>query len=82
VRWIIVISLRADRIWGPINLLCSGYWRLFPFWLKRQGREADHSSKTNAEVKKEWNCISTPQYAFMTYCSVTYAQRQFYLLPE
>jgi hypothetical protein len=34
--------------------------------LKRQGREADHSAPTSAEVKKMWIYTSTPSpYVFM-----------------
>jgi hypothetical protein len=33
--------------------------------VKSRGSEADHSSPTNAEVKKMWIYTSTPQYAFM-----------------
>jgi hypothetical protein len=33
--------------------------------IKRQGREADHSPPTSAEVKKMWICTSTPLYVFM-----------------
>jgi hypothetical protein len=33
--------------------------------IKRQGRVADHSPQTNAEVKKMWIYKSTPPYAFM-----------------
>jgi hypothetical protein len=32
--------------------------------VKRQGREADHSPPTNAEVKKMWIYTSTPPYIF------------------
>jgi hypothetical protein len=46
--------------------------------VKRQGREADHLPPSSAEVKNEWSCTSTPQYAFMAWCSVK-AQRQLYL---
>jgi hypothetical protein len=35
--------------------------------VKRQGREADHSPPTRAEVKKMWIYTSTPPYAFMAY---------------
>jgi hypothetical protein len=31
----------------------------------RQGREADHSPPTSAEVKKTWIYTSTPPYVFM-----------------
>jgi hypothetical protein len=35
--------------------------------VKWQGREADHSPPTNAEVKKMWIYTSTPPYVFMSY---------------
>jgi hypothetical protein len=49
---------RPDRLWGPPNLLYNGYWGSFP-GVKRQGREADHSPPTGAEVKKMWIYTST-----------------------
>jgi hypothetical protein len=33
--------------------------------VKRPGRDADHSPRTSAEVKKMWIYTSTPTYAFM-----------------
>jgi hypothetical protein len=33
--------------------------------VKRQGREADHSPPTSAEVKEMWIYTSTPPYTFM-----------------
>jgi hypothetical protein len=39
--------------------------RAFSPGVKRQGREADHSPPTNAEVKKTWIYTSTPPYVFM-----------------
>jgi hypothetical protein len=51
---------RPDRLWGstqpPIQWVPG---------VKRQGREADHSPPTSAEVKKMWIYASTPPYAFM-----------------
>jgi len=44
--------------------------------VKRPGREADHPLLFSAEVKNAWLYISTPQYAFMAWCSVK-AQGQY-----
>jgi hypothetical protein len=40
--------------------------RGFSLGVKRQGREAEHSPRTIAEVKKTWIYTSTPPYALMT----------------
>jgi hypothetical protein len=61
---IVSFPLRTDRLWGPPNLLSNGYLELSPK-VKRQGREADHSHPTSAEVKKMWRYASTLPYAFM-----------------
>jgi hypothetical protein len=45
---------------------------------KRPGREADHSSRSSAEVKNARTYTSPPQYAFMSWCSVK-AQERLYL---
>jgi hypothetical protein len=47
--------------------------------VKRQGRESDHSPPSSADVKNVWSYTSTPQHAFMAWCSVKKAQRQLYL---
>jgi hypothetical protein len=39
-------------------------------WVKRPGCETDHSPPSSAEVKNAWRHTSTPQYAFMAWCSV------------
>jgi hypothetical protein len=47
-----------------------GYLGLFPWRVKLSGREADHSPPSSAEVKNAWICTSTPQFAFVVWCSV------------
>jgi hypothetical protein len=46
--------------------------------VKRPEREADNSPPSSAGVKNAWSYTSTPQYAFMAWCSVK-AQGQLYL---
>jgi hypothetical protein len=38
--------------------------------VERPGCEADHSPPGSAKVKNVWRHTSTPQYAFMAWCSV------------
>jgi hypothetical protein len=45
--------------------------------VKQARCEADHSPPSSDEVKNVWSCTSTPQYAFMAWCSVK-AQWQLY----
>jgi hypothetical protein len=44
-------SYRPDRLWDPPRFLSSGYRG----WVKRQGREFDHSPPSSAEVKNGGN---------------------------
>jgi hypothetical protein len=53
--------------------------------IKRTGRETDHSSPSNAEVKNAWRYTSAPQYVFMAWYLVkltviTFAFTLLYLL--
>jgi hypothetical protein len=61
---------RSDRLWGPPSLLSKGHQWVFPWGVKRRKHEADHSPPSSAEVKNAWKYTSTPQYAFMAWCSV------------
>jgi hypothetical protein len=61
---------RPDRLRGPPSLLPNTYRGALPPEVKRQGREADHSSSSSAAVRKAWSYISTPQYVFMQWCLV------------
>jgi hypothetical protein len=42
-------------------------------------READHSPPASAEIKKIWIYTSTPPYAFMASCLISYAQGELYI---
>jgi predicted glycosyltransferase involved in capsule biosynthesis len=45
------------------------------------GREADHSPPSSAKFMNAWSYITTPQYAFMAWCSVKAQDKlYFYLL--
>jgi hypothetical protein len=56
-------SLSPDRLWSPPSLLYNGYRVLCPE-IKRQGREANHSPRTSADVKQTWIYTVTPPYVF------------------
>jgi hypothetical protein len=53
---------RPDPLWGPPTFLLE--------WVKRSGREADHSPPSSAGVKNAWSYNSTPPYVFKALCSV------------
>jgi hypothetical protein len=40
-----------DRLCGPPSLLSNGYWGIFFVGLKQPGRECEHPSSANVEVK-------------------------------
>jgi hypothetical protein len=61
---IFTFPYRLDLLWGPIQWVPGALSR----GVKRQGREADHSPVTSAEVKKTWTYTSTPPFVFMAYC--------------
>lgn len=65
-----------DRPWGPPSLLFSGYWGFCPE-VKRQGREANLSPQSSAEIKDNWNCNSAP---FICLCDVSKKNIVFYPL--
>jgi hypothetical protein len=63
------LEVRVETARGPTQSPIQWVeWDLSP-GIKRLGYEADHSAYS-AEVKIVWSCTSTPQYTFMTWCSV------------
>jgi hypothetical protein len=44
-------SPSPDQLWGPPNLISSGYWGALTLEVKRTGREADRSPSPSAEVE-------------------------------
>jgi hypothetical protein len=54
------LNVLTDRLWGPHSRLSARIGYRWPFPVKRQEREADHSPRTNAQVKKTWNYTFTP----------------------
>jgi hypothetical protein len=55
---------------GPTQPPLQGVPGALSLSVKRPGREADHSSPSNAEVKNAWSYTSTPTYVFMEWCLV------------
>jgi hypothetical protein len=60
-----------DRLWGPPNLLRKGVPGALSLGVNRPGCEAEYPPPSSAEVKNAWRYISTPQYTFMVWYSVT-----------
>jgi hypothetical protein len=55
---------------GPTPLPIQRVSGTLSLGVKRPRRVADHSPLSSAEVKNAWIYTSTPQYAFMAWCSV------------
>jgi hypothetical protein len=50
-----------------------------PLGVNRQGREADHSPPSSAEVKNAWSYTSIPQHAFISWCIVKHRDNFYYM---
>jgi hypothetical protein len=57
-------SQRPDRLRGPPSLISNGYKGVLSSGVKRQGREADHSPSTSAEIKKCGSRYPSPHTPF------------------
>jgi hypothetical protein len=77
-----LFSTSSRRAMGPTQPLIQWVTGALSPGLKRSRREADHSAPTSAEVMKTWIYTSTPSYAFMAYCLISYAHGQLYLLQD
>jgi hypothetical protein len=55
---------------GPTQLPIQWVSGALSLGVKRPGREADHSPPYSTKIKNAWSYTSTPQYAFMAWCSV------------
>jgi hypothetical protein len=76
----IFLTTASRTALGPTQLPIQWVPGALSLGVKRPGREADHSPPSSAELKTEWSYTSTPQYAFMAWCSVKKAQGQLCLL--
>jgi hypothetical protein len=55
---------------GPTHLPIQWVSGSVSLGVKWHGHEADHSPPYSAKVKNAWSYTSTPQYAFIAWCSV------------
>jgi hypothetical protein len=76
---IFLLTTASRSALGPTKPPIQGVPGVLSLRVKRQGREADHSSPSSAEVKNSWSYTSTPQYAFMAWLSVKKSQGQLWL---
>jgi len=49
--------------------------------VKRPRSETDHSPPSYDEVKNTWSYTTTPQYAFMAWCSIKAQEQLYFTLP-
>jgi hypothetical protein len=77
------ITLSFGRIW--VNMGVVRHSAFYPMGTRdpfpgvmRQGREADYSPPSSAEVKNAWTYISTTQYVFLAWCLVKHRDNFFY----
>jgi hypothetical protein len=59
-RFISILKL-PDQLLSPPSSLSNGYQGIFPWGVKRQGREADHSPPSCAEVKNGGTIHALPR---------------------
>jgi hypothetical protein len=66
---------RPDLLCGPHSFLSNGYRRGVPSpGEKWPAPETDHSLSTSAKIKNTWTYTSTPPYAFLAYCLISWAK--------
>jgi hypothetical protein len=78
---IFLFTTASTTALGPTQPPITWVPRALFLGVKRPGREADHSPHLVPRSNSDWSYNSTPQYAFMAWCSVKKAQGQLYLLP-
>jgi hypothetical protein len=77
---LLFISATAFRLaLGPTQSAIRWVPAALPLQIMRPGREADHSPKSDVEIKNACSCTSTHPYVFMTWGVVTYRDFTFTL---
>jgi hypothetical protein len=59
-----------DQLWGLTSLLSKEYLGFFPLGQSGRGVKVTTRQNVVAQVKNSWICTSTPQYVFMSWCSI------------
>jgi hypothetical protein len=75
---IFLFTTASRPVLGPSQLPIQSVKGALSLEVKRPRRETDHLPPSSYEVKRAWRYTSTPQNAFMTWCSVK-TQGQLYL---
>jgi hypothetical protein len=57
---IFLLTTASRPVLGPTGSPTQRVSEALPLWVKRPGREADHSPPSSVEVKNAWNYTTTP----------------------
>jgi hypothetical protein len=77
-----LLTTASRRVLGPTKPPIQWAPSALSLGVKLPGREADHSSSSSAEVKNAWSYTSTPQCAFLAWCSVKAQAQRLIALQE
>jgi hypothetical protein len=75
---IFLFTIVSRKVLGPNQPPIQWVPGALSLWVKRPGREADHSLPSSAEVKNAWSYTSTPPIRLHGWCLVKHRDNFYY----